>query len=282
MGQIFFQDNAPEMVRASATTATLAATNLGQPTRLTVGGQQYALSATLTLNTATTGFGGLDTGTLSNTNSIYYVYAVVQSGVIGLVASLTSPSTGPAGFTSAYKLVGALFSMDSGNQIGSMITIYGEATSEFQRFTPPISNVGSKGFTNNGLWRREGQFMRIRFDFDGDAVASGSASSTLVLGNMPTPYTCDSTKLHRSDSIDLFANRVGEYSGSGVHTGAGAVNNDCPCTMFDSNRWSFWRGHDGTGFATTKLRIGDLNVARTVQMTGEVLIPVSGWSKTLL
>lgn len=282
MGQLTLQDNIPEVIRASSTTATLATTNLGQPTRITVGGRQYRVSTALTLNTGTTGFGGLDTGTLSDTHSLYYVYAVVQSGVVGLIASLASPTTGPSGFTTSYRLVGALYSMDSGNQIGSMITINGEATSEFQRFTPPISNPGNKVFTRNGVWRREGQFMRVRFDYDGDATASGSATSTLVLGNMPTPYQCDTAKLNRSDSIDLFANRVGQYSGSGVHVSASAINNDGACTMFDASRWSFWRSWDGTGFATTKLRISDLNVARTVQMTGEVVIPVLGWSKTLL
>jgi len=282
MGQIFFQDNMPEMVRVSATTATLAATHMGQPTQLTVGGQQYAPATTLTLDTATNGFGGLDTGTLSATHSQYYVYAVVQSGVLGLIASLSGPSTGPAGFTSAYKLVGAFFSMDSGSQIGSMITISGEATSEFQRFTPALSNAGSKVFTRNGVWRREGSNMRIRFDYDGDATPSGSATSTLVLGNMPTPFTCETSKLNRSDSVDLFANRIGQASSAGMHVSAGAVTNDVPCSMFDSSRWSFWRAWDGVGHATTKLRMSDINVSRTVQLTGEVVIPVSGWSKTLL
>jgi hypothetical protein len=121
MGQVLTADNIPRLVKASSTTLTLATTYLGRPTRITVGGQQYRPSSTITLNTAINGFNGLETGTLSNTNSLYYVYAVVVSGTLGLIASLSDPSVGPNTFATTYKLVGSFYSSSSGNSIAGVV-----------------------------------------------------------------------------------------------------------------------------------------------------------------
>ncbi|MFM2009547.1 MAG: hypothetical protein RIR02_1497 [Pseudomonadota bacterium] len=97
--QKLFTDNLPDLVIASNTTITMAATYLGKSTRLTIGGQQYKYSSLTTLNFGTTGFNGLDTGAIA-ANTLYYIYAVMQAGVPGLIASLASSATGPSGFTS--------------------------------------------------------------------------------------------------------------------------------------------------------------------------------------
>ena len=57
-------DNIPNILVASTTTVTLAATADKRQTRITVGGQQYGLTALLTLNAATVGANGLDVGAL--------------------------------------------------------------------------------------------------------------------------------------------------------------------------------------------------------------------------
>lgn len=64
MAQVLGADNIPVPVVASTTSLTLAATNKGLPSAYQIGGQQYSNTSTLTLNTATTGAGGLDTGSL--------------------------------------------------------------------------------------------------------------------------------------------------------------------------------------------------------------------------
>lgn len=95
-------ENLPPIVKASTTQITLASTYLGQPTVARIGGQFYRLSA-LTLNTGTSGIGGLDTGSIAN-NTLYYVYLVVNgSNVPGLVMSTSSSA--PTGFT-RYKYIG--------------------------------------------------------------------------------------------------------------------------------------------------------------------------------
>ena len=122
MAQFFGSENIPSPVVASTTTLTLAASNLGLPTVFLVGGQAYTPSGTITLNTATTGANGLDTGALSQI-SLYYIYAIVHNStfVPALVASLAVPNTGPSmpsGYGSAYKLVGN-FNTNGSSQVVS-------------------------------------------------------------------------------------------------------------------------------------------------------------------
>jgi hypothetical protein len=86
MSQIFLiNENIAPLVKASGTTITMAATYLGKDTRVSVGGRQYRASTTITLNTAAAnGINALDTGSLA-ANTLYYLYAVQQAGVLGLV-----------------------------------------------------------------------------------------------------------------------------------------------------------------------------------------------------
>jgi len=122
MAQFFGSENIPSPVVASTTTLTLAATNLGLPTVFLVGGQAYTPSAIITLNTATTGANGLDTGALGAIQ-LWYIYAIVHNStfVPALVASLAVPSTGPSmpsGYGTAYKLVGN-FNTNGSSQVVS-------------------------------------------------------------------------------------------------------------------------------------------------------------------
>lgn len=96
--QILRPDNIGDLSKTSGTTLSLPAGSY-----VTVGGQQYTNASALSLNTATTGAGGLDTGT-AVLNSTYYVYGVVSAGALALVASLSASA--PTGFT-AYKQLGA-------------------------------------------------------------------------------------------------------------------------------------------------------------------------------
>jgi hypothetical protein len=109
MGQIFFQDSIPTLTKVSSTQVSLAASSFGQTTRITIGGQQYALSSALTLTTSTTGAGGLDS-TPSSTQYTY-VYAIVHAttGAVALLGSANQTPTIPSGYSSAYKKVGGFF-----------------------------------------------------------------------------------------------------------------------------------------------------------------------------
>jgi hypothetical protein len=70
------------------------AASVSSPIRATIGGQQYTSTSNLSLSLATTGAGGLDTGSVAI--GTYYLYLVVSGGALALVASL---STAPSGFS---------------------------------------------------------------------------------------------------------------------------------------------------------------------------------------
>ncbi len=98
MAQVLRPDNIGDLSRTSGTLLTLAAGSY-----VTVGGQQYINSTALTVNTALTGAGGLDTGAVA-ANSTYYVYGVASAGSLTLVASLSATTV--VGFTGK-KMLGA-------------------------------------------------------------------------------------------------------------------------------------------------------------------------------
>lgn len=200
--QVLGQDNIPSLVVASTTSVTIAATNQGLPTSITIGGQQYYPASTLTLTTSGTGANGLDTGALGAIQ-LWYVYAIRQATtfVPALVASLTGPATGPlmpSGYGTAYKLVGAFYT-DINNHVGSTVPIAGSAVTAWMQLNLPAANstslnvyaVGSSNglaFTNANVsehaWRRNGTMVEIRggFSFTG-SVAGGTGGFNVLFTN---------------------------------------------------------------------------------------------------
>lgn len=89
--------------------AKLSNTQLTYPAggRVKVGGRYYSNDVSLTLSTAT----DLDTGVIAN-STFYYVYAVIVSGALKLVASTSKIQ--PLNFSS-YRKVGAFYTDSTGN-----------------------------------------------------------------------------------------------------------------------------------------------------------------------
>jgi hypothetical protein len=107
MGQQLFTPYKAEIYTNSPTTLVMP------PATVNVGGQQFTSALSLSLSVATTGIGGLDAGPVA-INSFYYVYGVLLGTTPGLVASLSPPSVGPAGFL-VYGRVGNFITDGSGN-----------------------------------------------------------------------------------------------------------------------------------------------------------------------
>lgn len=103
-----------KLTKTSGTTLSLAAS------RINVGALQYVTGA-LTLNTGTSGLGGMVDALAAST--LYYVYAVVSSGTVYLVASTNSSL--PTGYTQCRQV--GVFSTDGSSQITSS-TVTGSDT----------------------------------------------------------------------------------------------------------------------------------------------------------
>jgi hypothetical protein len=79
----------------------------------TLGGQQYASSSVLLLNTGSTGAGGLDTGSVA-ASKIYFVHFVLSGSSLAIVASLSKTSV--TGF-SLFTFSGLSFTTDASANI---------------------------------------------------------------------------------------------------------------------------------------------------------------------
>jgi hypothetical protein len=199
MAQFFGSENIPSPVVASTTTLTLAATNLGLPTVFLVGGQAYTPSGTITLNTATTGANGLDTGALSQI-SLYYIYAIVNNStfVPALVASLAVPSTGPSmpsGYGSAFKLVGAFYTNGS-SQVGSIVPIVGPARTAWMSYDFYVLGYGGSNptfgtHTKRSMWRRDGDCIEVQVTFT--QTTAGTVGASIYGFGFPTAFTVNQT-----------------------------------------------------------------------------------------
>lgn len=113
-------DNIPDLVIASSTTITMAASYLGKDTRITIGGQQFKYASLTTLNFAVSGFNGL-------------------------VASTAASTTGPSGFTS-WKQVGVARTAAGGATLAFLMNVFGGSfgVNKYQR-KQLASNLSSDG-----------------------------------------------------------------------------------------------------------------------------------------
>jgi len=147
MGSIRKPELLQKPVKLTATTLRLP---LGST--LNIGAAQYNLISNLDLNTAVTGVGGCDVAVAAG--SLYYVYAVVSSGTVYLIASLNSSL--PSGFTQARAVGG--FTTNASSQIDQVanqagdLSIAGSLSSLGALSTPDTRNM----IINGGFdfWQR--------------------------------------------------------------------------------------------------------------------------------
>jgi hypothetical protein len=196
MGQVLAPENLPDLVIASSTTITMGTTYLGKQTRLNIGGQQFLYSSAITINFATTGINGLDTGAIA-ANTLYYIYAVQSSNTPGLVASLAAPTTGPTGFTS-WKEVARVRTFLGSAGLAAITNKTGgtsayQSVNEWQSWTPTLS-TGVRGTnTEKAFWQHSGPNICIVYDYV--QTVAGTSGSGIYSFGLPNGYSYDSTKL---------------------------------------------------------------------------------------
>jgi hypothetical protein len=184
-------ENIPSVQKASSTSLTWSNTNNGTATVVRVGGQSYSPSSTITLNTGTVGFNGIDAGSLAS-NSLYYLYATTQNGVLGLIISLAGPSTGPAGFTSNFRFLGKLRTDFGGANINTVamdrsVVPQRADAEEWQSYTPTLSSNpwGTGASLGFAQYRRVGSAMDIR----GRATMGTGTGANLLVIPLPSGFT---------------------------------------------------------------------------------------------
>ena len=158
MGSIRRLENIAKLTKTSPTTLTLGTSVIA------VGAFQYSNALTLTLSTTGgTGPGYLDAGTIV-INSLYYVYAINNSGNLALIASLNA--TNPAGYTQSRMLglfltdsVGAMYSvLNTDRAIGSYTQRTNDLVNALSFSATPTGWVSARNFCyfysdSNGNWK---------------------------------------------------------------------------------------------------------------------------------
>jgi hypothetical protein len=169
---------------------------------VSVGGQQYRVNSTITLNTANTGLNGLDTGSLA-ADTLYYVYAVVSGTTLGLTASTAVPTTGPTGF-SAWSEIGRFRTKAGAAEIAATADwldglLRSRESSESVDFDPEFTTSNADttipSTTPVGKWRRSGADMLMTAQVYNSSGAWSWGTGTFFLGIAPG-YTIDVTKLN--------------------------------------------------------------------------------------
>ena len=283
--QIFLPDNLPSLVRASVNSLTLASTNALLPTTVTLGGQQYAVPSALTLSTLSVGANGLDAGSLG-TVQLWYVYAIVHQSTlaVALLASLVAPSANPvypSGYGTVKKLVGAFYT-DGSSQVGSVVTIIGQATTDWMQHAPNVIAVttnptyGAGGYTL-GRWRRISSGMECYVQYI--QTAAGAAGSGIYGFTLPTGYTVNSigTTYASAGAIGVVGTAAMSPGGTApMLTGVVRIYSDFTTGVVlvvgnDTVAPDWFSSASALNFGSTSLRI-----------SASFIVPIVGWSNTLL
>lgn len=264
----FFTNNIPPLVVASTTSLTLAATNNGQPTSMLIGGQGYALTTGLTLNTGTVGLNGIDTGSLA-ANTLYYIFAVVSSGVVGMVISLSSSA--PTGFTQYANIGRCRTFLGSAGLAAVANWLNG------QLMSAAVTPLGDIGITASGFGTptvakydctRIGNQLLVDFFF-----VSGTVAATTAAINLPTGYALDFSKLsttasgqivgsHTSADPSASAAAVGSGNKTGINFTDGTTNNKIFLTINTASA-AFTKANGSTLWNTSS------------SMTGQIRVPIA-------
>lgn len=189
---------------------------LGVGSVLTIGGQQYTLSANVNLTVPTLA-----------ANTLYMIYAVASNGVVSLVQSTNLNSVGPAN-QNAWKLVGAYYSNGPGTAFGAFITIEGVPTSDSITWTPTSS--WSTNVTHSGTYTRVGHMLHYRVRINVTGTPSGNLNSVQV---MPAGFTIDSARLLATVDTRtlLMMNMVIKAAGGFTVSGQGEYSTNTSLTI---------------------------------------------------
>lgn len=257
MGQVLQVDSIAKLAKGSGTQVSLP------PSVITVGGQQYKNLSAITLDTTTIGINGLDTGSLG-AHQLWYVHAIVNSGALALVASLSK--TAPTGFSN-FKWTGWAFWTNTASQV-SLTTNKPRWNGQNDTLLAGFSNFGTIPAQNIMIWRDGGYLMAEGWFESGTTLP---AEAELLL---PTGLLIDSS---RADATGVF------YVGEFFQMASSATD------LWPSEARALFAALDPTGiFVATKtassvFQPANANSVLTSAENAAIRfrVPIAGWSEEL-
>jgi hypothetical protein len=236
MGTILRNENISELSLDSTTVISLPSSVI------TIGGQQFSNSSSISMDITTSGTGGLDTGSVA-ADTVYFIHAVVSSGTMFLVASTSE--TSPTGF-SQFKRIGRCITNGS-SELTSLATYIKEDETNWSTFTPfdfstTVTTPPTKGpITFDQIqWREIDGMYEVQGQLEMSAAgAVGAGEYTLLL---PCGIEIDSTKQPIGVGFGALNGMIStprgllESSGFGVNT---ASDSDIQAAAFSTTELKF-------------------------------------------
>jgi hypothetical protein len=211
MAQKLFEDKIGTLSHNTGTISLAAS-------RLTIGGQQYvtsSLSRTIVSDIS------------MSANTLYMIYAVLNSGVVELRYSSNVNSVGPAGFT-YWKLVGAFYANGmSPVAFGSFVTIEGVPTTlNYINYIPTLNTTGGGAITLNatskidpsGRYMRRGSNIHLHSNFRNGTGGAATGNAGAMLLSMPSGLSFNGPSTG-DGNFGSYVGHAGLYDGASLNTG---------------------------------------------------------------
>jgi hypothetical protein len=256
-----FQVLGPDVVNAIVkTSGTQVKLPLGS--RITIGGQQYANSADLFVNTGSTGAGGLDTGSLG-VHQVWYIHAIVNVGALALVASQSK--TAPTGFTT-FTWTGWIFFTDDSSQVA--LTANSTRWNTIS-YTPTMSGFVIGNGTINGTMTRVDDRAILNIDVIFGSSSTFGAGASVQLST-PSGISMDSAKVPSASQVLTQGSALGFVSGNANFAGVPLYLDTTHFTVVGPSTADVWNN----------VRPGSWNTSSYLSII--VNVPISGWSANIL
>lgn len=258
MTQVFNnRENIGDLSKTAATTVQLLASILS------IGPRQYK-SGNLSCDLSSSGAGGLDTGSLA-ANTVYYLYTVIDTGSVALVASTSSSS--PTGYVNS-RIVGAI-QVGFDSQI-LMVTQTNDFNTEWMDDAVTVLGLGSvTGVTTS--YRRVNDTMNMQGYFTIGTPAASPCGIVLPASLVPAEV--------------ITGSRLGGTWTAGTTASPGMRT--ILCTSGSTSISNFGASYERAIYPTyqtasqpgTGFQNGDnLGLVAAQIVTFDVTIPIEGWN----
>lgn len=237
---------------------------------LTLGAKQYS-SGNLVLDTSVSGAGGMDAAIAANT--LYYVYAIVDAGVIKLIA--TTDNQAPTGYL-VHQKVGA-FETDGSSNIRDAYKFGDEVDTDWAAYTMAITDSvsasvkSSSPATDQAWWKRDGDSIYINFSYYHQTTV-GIAGTGNYTFEIPNNYEVDILKISAGagNSPNIHGAANGDVGGATLKQFLAVGYQTNGAKLYEKSTNSYVAS--GTTYAFNNTYVG---------ISGWFKMPILGWNSKI-
>lgn len=218
----------------------------------------------------------------SNSNLTVYIYDVTNSQLIqpSTYTFSSNSQSIPTQFQSSFQTSATgstyrlIFHVATAATVGYTIKFdnvqvtpteyaYGTPVTDWQSYTPTVSNLGTGSSTNTGRWRRIGDSAQIEFNIQKDASA-GSGTGTVTI-SLPSGLVVDTSK----------------FSASSFNGHVGTLYTNDSTQAASNNAVQYVNSVSGIVLLYGTISLQGLNMSANNTWRGVITLPILGWSSSV-